>query len=82
MTGYFGNRTRRAVKRFQRSKGYTEDGRIGAKTWHALLAVTPKTVDWSRKASPRLATRSAAARAPRSASLPATHDEIPPASER
>jgi hypothetical protein len=82
VTGYFGNRTRRAVKRFQRSKGYTEDGRIGAKTWHALLAVTPKTVDWSRKASPRLATRSAAARAPRSASLPATHDEIPPASER
>ena len=49
VTGYFGYKTRRAVKRFQRSNGFVDDGHIGAKTWHALLAVAPKTVNWSRQ---------------------------------
>ena len=31
VTGYFGNITRRAVRRFQRAKGYVDDGRIGAR---------------------------------------------------
>ncbi len=82
VTGYFGYKTRRAVKRFQRSNGFTDDGHIGAKTWHALLAVAPKTVNWSRRGSRRMATRSTGADAPRSASLPAVRDEIPAASER
>ena len=29
VTGYFGRKTRRAVKRFQRSKGVADDGRLG-----------------------------------------------------
>ena len=79
MTGYFGHKTRRAVKRFQRVNGFIDDGHIGAKTWHALLAVAPKTVNWSGRGSRHLATRSAGPDAPRSASLPAVRDEIPPA---
>ena len=81
VTGYFGNITRRAVRRFQRSKGYVDDGRIGARTWRALLDVAPRMVDWSSKRARRGAKRQAAS-APRSASLPALRYEIPPASER
>ena len=82
VTGYFGRKTRRAVKRFQRSNGFVDDGHIGAKTWRALLAVAPKTVDWSSRGSRRLARALGQRRAPRSASLPAVRDEIPPAFER
>ena len=82
VTGYFGHKTRRAVKRFQRVNGFIDDGHIGAKTWHALLAVAPKTVNWSGRGSRHLATRPAGPDAPRSASLPAVRDEIPPASGR
>jgi hypothetical protein len=82
VTGYFGDRTRRAVKRFQRSKGFVDDGHIGPKTWRALLRVTPRMVDWSSKGSRRGAKRAASGRAPRSASLPALRHEIPPPSER
>ena len=81
MTGYFGDITRRAVKRFQRSKGYTDVGQIGPLTWRALLDVTPRMVDWSSRRSRRGAKRRAAG-APRSASLPALRYEIPPPSER
>jgi peptidoglycan hydrolase-like protein with peptidoglycan-binding domain len=82
VTGYFGYKTRRAVKRFQASKGFVADGHIGAKTWHALLEVAPKTVDWSSRGSRQVARLSAVGSAPRSASLPARRDEIPPASRR
>ena len=82
VTGCFGHKTRRAVKRFQRVNDFIDDGHIGAKTWHALLAVAPKTVNWSGRGSRHLATRSAGPHAPRSASLPAVRDEIPPASGR
>ena len=82
VTGRFGYKTRRAVKRFQASKGLVADGHIEAKTWHALLDVAPKTVDWSSRGSRHVAKRSSVANAPRSASLPARRDEIPPASKR
>jgi len=82
VTGYFGDKTRRAVRRFQRSKGYVGDGRIGARTWRSLLDVTPRMVDWSSKRSRRATKRQAAAGAPRSASLPALRYELPPPSER
>ena len=81
VTGYFGNITRRAVKRFQRAKGYVDDGRIRPGTWRALLDVEPRMVDWSSKRS-RRAAKPQAAGAPRSASLPAVRYEIPPPSER
>jgi hypothetical protein len=81
VTGYFGPKTRRAVRRFQRSKGVTEDGRIGPRTWRALLRVKPRAVDWSSRRSRRHAKSSAPA-APRSAALPAVRDEIPAAPGR
>ncbi len=80
VTGYFGKLTRRAVKRFQRSKGYPDVGRIGPLTWRALLDVEPRMVDWSSRNARRAGKRPAAA--PRSASLPAVRYEIPPPSER
>jgi hypothetical protein len=79
VTGYFGDLTRRAVKRFQRSKGFADVGQIGPLTWQALLDVEPRMVDWSSRRSRRGAKRPAA---PRSASLPALRHEIPPPSER
>jgi hypothetical protein len=81
VTGYFGDITRRAVRRFQRSEGYADHGRIGAKTWRALLDVKPRMVDWSSRRARRGAKRQAAS-APRSATLPALRYEIPPASGR
>jgi hypothetical protein len=82
VTGYFGDKTRRAVRGFQRSKGYVSDGHIGPRTWRALLDATPRMVDWSSRRSRRAAKHPAAADAPRSASLPALRYEIPPPSER
>jgi putative peptidoglycan binding protein len=79
VTGYFGKLTRRAVRHFQRSKGQVDDGRIGPRTWRALLDVAPRTVDWSSHNARRSGKRSAA---PRSAALPALRDEIPPPSQR
>jgi putative peptidoglycan binding protein len=81
VTGYFGDLTRRAVKRFQRSKDYVDNGQIGPRTWRALLDVSPRMVDWSSRRSRRAAKRPAAG-APRSATLPARRYEIPPPSER
>ena len=36
--GSFGSKTETAVKKFQKEKGLTVDGSVGAKTWNALLA--------------------------------------------
>lgn len=77
VTGLFGRQTRRAVKRFQRAKGVTDDGRVGPSTWRALLRVEPRAVDWSSRRS-RQHAKSSASSAPRSAALPAVRDEIPP----
>jgi peptidoglycan hydrolase-like protein with peptidoglycan-binding domain len=76
VTGIFARKTRRAVKRFQRSRGLQADGKIGPKTWRKLLKVKPDVVDWSsrRRAPGKLA---AASPEPRSASLPAVRYEIP-----
>ena len=80
VTGYFGRQTRRAVRRFQRSKGEVDDGRVGPRTWRALLDVAPRTVDWSSKTARGGGKRASAA--PQSASLPPLRDEIPPPSHR
>ena len=79
VTGYFGDLTRRAVRRFQRSKGYAAVGQIGPLTWRALLDAEPRMVDWSGRGSRRGAKRPGA---PRSASLPALRYEIPPPFQR
>jgi hypothetical protein len=80
VSGFYRRATFRAVKSFQGSQGLVVDGRIGAKTWRALLDVAPKMVDWSSKGNPGSAKRSAAG--PASAALPAVRDEIPPPSRR
>ena len=85
VTGLYRKATVRAVKTFQRTHGLAVDGRIGAATWRSLLDVTPKMVDWSHQGTPRSAKRSGSRSGPaepRSASLPAVRDEIPPPSRR
>jgi hypothetical protein len=81
VTGHFGRKTYRAVKRFQRSHRLRADGVIGARTWRRLLKAHPKMVNWSRKGSGP-GKLSAASTAPRSASLPAVRYEIPPTGGR
>jgi putative peptidoglycan binding protein len=80
VTGYFGRKTRRALKRFQRSKGFTDDGHLRGATWRALLRVAPRPVNWSARRS--RGEKSSAPAAPRSASLPPVRDEIPPVFRR
>jgi peptidoglycan hydrolase-like protein with peptidoglycan-binding domain len=80
INGIYNRRTVRAVKRFQRARGLTVDGRIAAKTWRALLAEDPQMVDWSTRRARSKAGGSGAE--PRSASLPSSHDEIPPPPRR
>ena len=80
VSGVYGRRTVRAVKGFQRAKNLDVDGKIGAQTWRRLLAVDPDMVDWSSRRS--RSKSGAAGREPRSASLPAIRDEIPPPPQR
>jgi hypothetical protein len=77
VSGIFGSKTVRAVRRFQRSHGLGDDGVIGAATWRKLLKEHPKSVDWSSRKRSAKAGGSAPSE-PRSASLPATQYEIPP----
>src|SRR5918997_3668051 len=42
ITGYFGDRTVSAVKRFQRSVGLEPVGKVGKRTWDLLVAKTGK----------------------------------------
>jgi hypothetical protein len=75
VTGVYNRKTARAVKSFQRSKKLAVDGRLGAQTWRRLLDEKPKMVNWSRRSRSKAG---ASASAPRSASLPAVRDEVPP----
>ncbi len=79
VNGVYSRSTVRAVKGFQRSKRLAVDGKIGAETWRPLLAQRPKMVDWSSRSRSKAGPVAAA---PRSASLPAIHDEIPPPADR
>ena len=42
ITGYYGDRTRYAVKKFQRSVGLEPVGKVGKRTWDLLVAKTGK----------------------------------------
>ncbi len=79
VNGVFNRATVRAVRGFQRSKRLSADGTIGAKTWRRLLRERPKMVDWSSRSRRKAG---ASPNAPRSASLPAVRDEIPPPPQR
>ena len=49
-SGVFDSGTQKAVESFQSSHGLTVDGVVGAKTWSALLALSPTPVDWVARA--------------------------------
>ncbi len=76
VTGIFGRATRRATLEFQEGRGLPTSGAVGTETWQALMQLVPYRAQWAASARPdgriRPATR------PRSASLPARADEIPP----
>lgn len=44
-TGYFGSITEGAVKRFQRDRGLSADGKVGPRTWDALYGLYGGTQD-------------------------------------
>ncbi|MBJ7469993.1 MAG: peptidoglycan-binding protein [Solirubrobacteraceae bacterium] len=48
--GVFGAGTDAALRRFQAKQGFPETGQTGPRTWQALLALTPKRVDWAARA--------------------------------
>jgi Putative peptidoglycan binding domain len=86
VTGIYGSRTVRAVKRFQSKLDLPVTGAIAAMTWRKLLGEAPVSVNWSKRRHHRRhhhgKRSSATPTAPRSASLPALHDEIPPPAKR
>ena len=40
ITGYFGDRTKKAVKKFQSKVGLEQTGKVGERTWNLLVAKT------------------------------------------
>jgi peptidoglycan hydrolase-like protein with peptidoglycan-binding domain len=77
--GDFGPSTLAAVTAFQTAHGLSADGVIGPQTWQALLRYAPAKVTWTKSGA--LAVRAAGAGrltrpVPKSASLPAKHDEL------
>jgi hypothetical protein len=75
--GGFGNATRVAVEDFQSRRGLPITGTVGPLTWKALLTVRPVAINWSRPRATLTKAEAPHAGEPRSATLPATHDEIP-----
>jgi hypothetical protein len=67
--GQFGSSTTTAVKAFQTIQGLPSTGVMDVPTWNAVLAVEPTMQIWNSKSA-------TAARAPRSATIPARADEI------
>lgn len=78
VTGIFGTQTRAAVRAFQEAHGQAASGVIGTETWQALMAYEPVPIRWSaaRPGTGALGARTAPARKPLSATLPAVADEI------
>ncbi len=90
--GDYGPGTASAVKAFQQANGLTQTGVLDTSTWPTLLKETPVTPTWTSKgatvtptttgaaASAHVARAPAASGAtgPRSATLPAKRNEIPP----
>jgi peptidoglycan hydrolase-like protein with peptidoglycan-binding domain len=74
--GVFGSGMRSAVKEFQYLIGLPAPGKIGPRTWQALMAHPAAAVSWSRRGKARAATASSSRPAPRSASLPAVRNEL------
>jgi Putative peptidoglycan binding domain len=76
VNGIFGAGMRRAVVRFQELTGLPPAGRIGPRTWQALLSRPPAGVSWSRRGRARASAATGGRSAPSSARLPAVRNEI------
>jgi peptidoglycan hydrolase-like protein with peptidoglycan-binding domain len=80
--GGFGPQTQQAVENFQSAHGLEVDGLIGQLTWQALLRYAPAPVKWVHQGKRIVATAASGRRrtlvepTPKSASLPAKHNEI------
>jgi hypothetical protein len=79
VTGYFGDKTVRAVRHFQADEGLHVNGAISTATWRHLLRHRAVWINWSGKPG---SAKSGDIAEPRSADLPPVRDEIPPPSER
>ncbi|MBV9193712.1 MAG: peptidoglycan-binding protein [Solirubrobacterales bacterium] len=77
--GDFRAETLAAVTAFQAAHGLTIDGLVGPATWQALLRYGAARITWTRAGATvaRAAGGALVLRVPKSASLPATRDEIP-----
>ncbi len=78
VTGIYGRKTIRGIKKFQRQRDLTDDGVSGTQTWNRLLKVKPVRVRWSGSRSRKLGARVSAAQpqAPLSADLPMKRNEL------
>jgi Putative peptidoglycan binding domain len=75
--GNFGPSTLAAVTAFQTAHGLTVDGVIGPQTWQALLRYAPAKVTWTKAGARAVRAAGILTRpVPKSASLPAKHDEL------
>lgn len=76
VNGVFGKGMRAAVQEFQYLIGLPAPGRIGPRTWQALMVHPAQAVSWSRRGKARAVAAAAGRRAPLSASLPAVRNEL------
>ncbi len=70
VSGFFGRRTRSAVRAFQASNGLPVDGAIGTMTWRSLLDFDPVRPLWAGRRAKRGAARRPAAQCCRAARSP------------
>ncbi len=78
VTGIYGKKTIRGIRKFQGRRGLVEDGVAGTQTWNRLLKIRPVRVRWSGSRSRRLGAgiSSGNANAPLSADLPMKRNEL------
>jgi hypothetical protein len=80
--GYFQAPTQSAVISFQAANGLSQTGYLDVPTWDVLLRNRPLAVRWTNGGAVAAGSHALALRPPRSATLPAVRDEIPPAAAR
>jgi len=76
VNGVYGTSTRNAVLDFQYLLGLPQAGRIGPRTWQALMAHPAAAVKWSRHGRARAVSAAGGRAAPLSARLPAVRNEL------
>jgi hypothetical protein len=76
VNGVYGSGMRNAVLDFQYLIGLPPAGKIGPRTWQALMTHPAAAVSWSRRGKAKAVTATAGRSAPLSASLPAVRNEL------